>query len=369
MVDAAAVEWFLAESPRPAPALRLRPPAVVSTASVAATMPIEMLELIIKHAWLSDASAPRLAAVDHSYNMANERAAFALEGADVFPPRADVTCPPRRSIDPTSGEAVVAFREQWSAWGLALQSYAEFKVLVPKAREHVDPPPFPDGRPTGLVLPFGKRDMTNLLDLGSYSGQLNNIMIDAFLSTKMTDVFTATCIIMSGGEPPEEVYIPCAFSAYYNDGLRNTVQPFVLDAMALALKHAKQVFQPYHFGETAGHENHWVLIRLNTEVAKVETYESASLVDSPAVGRKVLSQVHEFMLGTAPAADWSAVLYASAEQGMPRQRDGRSCGVFICVIAEHLLKKAKLPRRLQVNINDWRMYIAATIYQARLVAA
>ena len=83
----------------------------------------------------------------------------------------------------------------------------------------------------------------------------------------------------------------------------------------------------------------------------------------------MLTELIEFMHGASPAAEWSSVLYAHAVQGMPRQRDGRSCGVFICVIAEHLLKKAKLPRRLQVNINDWRMYIAATIYQARLVAA
>ena len=80
MLDNATLEWFFAPSPRPAPALRPRPPAVVSTvASVTATMPVDILELILKHAWLSYANAPRLAAVDHSFKMANDRAAFELE--------------------------------------------------------------------------------------------------------------------------------------------------------------------------------------------------------------------------------------------------------------------------------------------------
>ena len=154
MVDTTALEWFFAPSPRPAPALRPRPPAVVSTvASVTATMPVDILELILKQAWLSYANAPRLAAVDHSFKMANDRAAFELEGSDVVPPRADVTCPPRSSIDPRSGAAVVTFREESSTWGLALRNFVEFQVRAPRADD------------VGFAIPFGRDDMANLLDL------------------------------------------------------------------------------------------------------------------------------------------------------------------------------------------------------------
>ena len=189
-----------------------------------------------------------------------------------------------------------------------------------------------------------------------------NITIDAFLSSKMPDVFSAARTIKAGKKPPAAVFIPCVFSAKYKDGLHNTVSAYVLEELAIGIKFATQVFQPFHYGETVQHENYWVLIRVQKAVLKVETYESAMLVTDTAVGRLVLTELIEFMHGASPAAEWSSVLYARAEQGMPRQRDGRSCGVFVCVIAEHLLIQAKLPRRMQVNMDAWRMYIGACIY-------
>ena len=127
------IEWFLGEELL-SPAPRLQPAAVRRTATlVASELPADVLTLIVQQAWLSDPTAPRLAAVDHSFYLANERAAFELQGTDVRPPRADVTVPPCSSIDPRAGVDVAKFREEYCAWGMALAHYAEFRVTMPSA--------------------------------------------------------------------------------------------------------------------------------------------------------------------------------------------------------------------------------------------
>ena len=138
------------------------------------------------------------------------------------PPRADVTVPPCSSIDPRAGVDVAKFREEYCAWGMALAHYAEFRVTMPCALRV-------RGLGGGLVAPFTKSDMANLLDLGTYSGQLNNLVIDSFMRSIMPDVFDAARQIRAGKNPPAAVFMPCTFSAKYKDGLRNTVEGYVLD--------------------------------------------------------------------------------------------------------------------------------------------
>ena len=61
----------------------------------------------MQQAWLSNPMAPRLAGVDHSFYVANVRAASELKGTDVCPQRADVTVPPCSSIDPCAGADII----------------------------------------------------------------------------------------------------------------------------------------------------------------------------------------------------------------------------------------------------------------------
>ena len=150
-----------------------------------------------------------------------------------------MTVPPCSSIDPRAGVDVAKFREEYCAWGMALAHYAEFRVTMPCALRV-------RGLGGGLVrAPFTKSDMANLLDLGTYSGQLNNLVIDSFMRSIMPDVFDAARQIRAGKNPPAAVFMPCTFSAKYKDGLRNTVEGYVLDEIALGVEHATQVFQPF----------------------------------------------------------------------------------------------------------------------------
>ena len=57
---------------------------------------------------------------------------------------------------------------------------------------------------------------------------------------------------------------------------------------------------------------------------------------------------------------WVVVLYETPASGMAQQTDGKSCGVFLCITAAHLLSDAELPD-IQADIKAWRRHIAVTV--------
>lgn len=71
-------------------------------------------------------------------------------------------------------------------------------------------------------------------------------------------------------------------------------------------------------------------------------------------------------VGAIPhCSGWTVVLYNARVHGMPRQHDGVSCGVFACIIAEHLIAGRRLPHSLQANIGAWRLHIAMKVWGQR----
>ena len=172
MAAAASVAWFLeacGSSPCRVPcsrsALKAAARAIAETSD---EVPFDILVLICMAAWQRDAKAPRLAAINHTFKAASAEAATNLESIDVMPRRENVTVPNNDSIDPEDGEDVVNFREELSTWGVRLEHYEHFRVLLPHASRTYD---------SELVE---KKTIANLIDVGNATGYLDNVTIDAF---------------------------------------------------------------------------------------------------------------------------------------------------------------------------------------------
>jgi Ulp1 family protease len=119
-----------------------------------------------------------------------------------------------------------------------------------------------------------------------------------------------------------------------------------------------------HLPADQGYEGHWVLVRMNKTLKKVEIFESAKLVTTTDLGWQLLRTL--VSVGAIPhCSGWTVVLYNARVHGMPRQHDGVSCGVFACIIAEHLIAGRRLPHSLQANIGAWRLHIAMKVWGQR----
>ena len=128
---------------------------------------------------------------------------------------------------------------------------------------------------------------------------------------------------------------------------------------ATRLRGAEAIYIPWHVASTRSTVHHWVLVRLSRVTQKIEIYESARLLVSKAAGWKILSALQPY-LGSG-CGGWTVVLYNSCAARIPRQRDGSSCGVFLCIIALHLVRDACLPLNLQDNVGRWRNYLALAV--------
>ena len=75
-------------------------------------------------------------------------------------------------------------------------------------------------------------------------------------------------------------------------------------------------------------------------------------------GRLMLTGIQE--LTGVDVSKWAVVVYETPASGMAQQKDGKSCGVFLCITAAHILIDAKLPD-IQADIKAWRRHIAAAV--------
>jgi hypothetical protein len=180
MADAASVAWFLeacGSSPLRAPSTTAAKAAARANAETPYDVPFDIVILICMAAWQRDANAPRLAAISSTFNRASAEAANNVKSIDVMPRRAKVTVPEKDSIEPEDGEDVVNFRMELSMWGVILEHYEQFRVLLPHASNVVTCDDEKTIHPNAIVTPIDKKTIGNLLDLGvgcreSYSRDL-----------------------------------------------------------------------------------------------------------------------------------------------------------------------------------------------------
>ena len=139
MASAAAVEWFIracGSSPPRAPA-RDPPAAKMARDKGCFDLPFDVAVVICMEAWRSDARAPRLAAVNITFRLANSQAALNLRGVDVKVARSNVTEPDGDSIDPEDGAQIATFTEELASWGVRIEHYTNINVIAPHAIKEV----------------------------------------------------------------------------------------------------------------------------------------------------------------------------------------------------------------------------------------
>ena len=134
-----------------------------------------------------------------------------------------------------------------------------------------------------------------------------------------------------------------------------------LEAWRAALFHAREVYFMWHLAE-----QHWVLVRLNKATKLCEIYEPSCLVKDKVIAQTIFDAMNR-LFDTDEYDEWCSVLYNSKAARIPRQHDGCSCGVFMCVIARHLIFDCALPKQLLAEaLLEWRSHIAMTLSMARL---
>jgi Ulp1 family protease len=104
-------------------------------------------------------------------------------------------------------------------------------------------------------------------------------------------------------------------------------------------------------------DKHWGLIRVHSQFKRCEIFDSTGHLKKKH-GRELLNG-YELLTGV-DTSDWAVVVYESSASGMAQQKDGKSCGVFACITAAHLLHDAKLPD-IQSKVVLWRRHIAVRI--------
>ena len=106
-----------------------------------------------------------------------------------------------------------------------------------------------------------------------------------------------------------------------------------------------------------GTSNHWAPMVVNKSVERIFIHDPLSNLVQPQHAKQVL----EFL--SAVTGDLAYLSYSvDIARSIPKQTDGRSCGVFACVILYHLMTGAKMGFA-QKDIPSWRKFIAGKIYE------
>ena len=211
-----------------------------------------------------------------------------------------------------------------------------------------------------------KHDMECVLHLNGTvgNGWLSNFSVDAYLSTLMPRAADA--------EPgARRVFLPGIHSItlekngtlgfYCEDGetgQRNLDRTEELRGkVSKVLSAAEELYVNYN-----QHNFHWALVRVLSKYERCEIFDSTGHTKTED-GRKLLRGIQE--LTGVDVSGWAVVVYETRASGMPQQTDGKSCGVFLCITAAHLVSNATLPD-IQANIVAWRRHIAARVASALL---
>ena len=289
------------------------------------------LTSVLVAVWETCANAPMCAAVSRRFKHASDQAKQLCKPLDVAPHRKQMKIAANDSMQP-SAAADNATIESWGE---------DFENFVPRS---------------GIFAP-NMNDMQRILDVKG-GGWLTNFAVDSYLSTFMPNVRAAM-----PGEPRVFLHSSTSvslrttgtlgFKAELPSGETDVDRTHELCAHAKSvLLGAQETYVNYNVDD-----KHWGLIRVHSQFKRCEIFDSTGHLKKKH-GRELLNG-YELLTGV-DTSDWAVVVYESSASGMAQQKDGKSCGVFACITAAHLLHDAKLPD-IQSKVVLWRRHIAVRI--------
>lgn len=222
------------------------------------------------------------------------------------------------------------------AWGTNLEDYVPRKMYMK----------------CGIV---DKNDMCRVLDIKKSGGWLTSSAVDTYMSTLMPCLINADPgterIFLPGFHSHQvEKYGTLGFDPEKSDD-RESAKAIRRRASEV-LASAEEAYVIYNV-----EVKHWALMRVRPKFGRCEIFDSTGWAVKMH-GQKLLAAWQE--LTGVDTTTWRVVVYEKPWSGMAQQRDGKSCGVFACITAAHLVQDATLPD-MQSEISAWRKHMAARI--------
>ena len=296
----------------------------------------DVLDMVLMAVYQSCEHAPMCAAVSREFKRAKEAAEKGSMAMHVAPHRRHMKIASKPSLIPSVEKDTAVIQ----TWGEKLESY------VPK---------------DNILFCCDKDDMRRVLDMQDARGNgwLSNFSVDSYMSTLMPRLADAEqgvpTVYLPGGHSLS-LFAKGTLGFICEDGdtgeidLERTGQ---LRAHAIGvLAGAEELYVNFNLGNY-----HWALMRVSFTHHRCEIYDSTGHTKE-IHGRKLLLGLQE--LTGVDVSKWVVVLYETPASGMAQQTDGKSCGVFLCITAAHLLSDAELPD-IQADIKAWRRHIAVTV--------
>lgn len=299
----------------------------------------DALDLVLMAVYQICEHAPMCAAVSREFKRAKEVAEIQSKELNVAPHRLHMKIASEPSLIPSVEEDKALIQ----TWGENLESYI----------------------PVGDILYSCDRDdMRRILDMQGARGNgwLSNFAVDKYMSKLIPQLIDA-----KPGAP--RVFLPgvhsisllakgtLGFKCYDGDtGEIDVEQTNTKRAQAVSvLAGAEEIYANFNLGDY-----HWALMRVSFKYRRCEIYDSTGHTKKMH-GRLMLLGIQE--LTGVDVSKWAVVAYEAPASGMAQQKDGKSCGVFLCITAAHILSDAKLPD-IQADIQAWRRHIASAVAPA-----
>ena len=196
-------------------------------------------------------------------------------------------------------------------------------------------------------------DMKELLDVGP-SGWLHGHIIDCF--------FAATCVPHFTTAPAgtQDVYLP-SNAIWWLDGVGfphlSSYAPYKEVLAAAARFHGVFNVPRVHFA----------YFHVVQSGQRLVIFESSTCISRPRwtqFGRSLLEALSR-LLDKPGMCSWD-VFVLREKAGVPKQLDGKSCGVYSCIVGQHVLQKCMVPCISSPQcILEWRAHIAKVLMESR----
>lgn len=189
-------------------------------------------------------------------------------------------------------------------------------------------------------------DMQELLDLDG-SGWLHGHVLDCYFNTFVQSILTAQA-------GTEDVYLPSQVLNRLSDGFP--------DLMSYVLyKEVLDAAARFH-GVLNLPQLHFAYFHVVKRRQCLVIFESSTLIYR-SHGRKLLVAL-ALLLDTPGMCNWDVFVLRN-KAGVPKQLDGKSCGVYSCIIGQHVLQKRIVPCISSPQcILEWRAHIAKVLMES-----
>ena len=312
-------------------------PTVPTGEAAVNILSIDSLVLVMMAVYEVSTTAPLCAAVSRAFKQAMQQAEKNCKAIDVAPHRRHMKVAELPSLLPSVSEDDAAI----ALWGKNLESY----------------------EPQDGLQSCSKSDLERVLDLKGTEGGgwLSNFAVDTYLSTLMPrvgDAVPGARRVFFQGVHSIFLQKNGSLGFYCEDesGKMDLDRTNELRAKVISvLSTAEEIYVNYNL------ENyHWALIRVLPKYHRCEIFDSTGHTKKEH-GIQLLAGLQE--LTKVDTNSWGVVVYEKMASGMAQQKDGKSCGVFLCITAAHLVRNAKLPD-IQAKVVAWRRHIAARAFAA-----